>query len=58
MTPYKMGDLELPNRIIMAAMTRNRCNPADSVPNDLLAEYYSSRVTSGFMFTESSAVSK
>lgn len=36
----KVGEVQLKNRIVMAAMTRMRCNPADSVPNDLLKEYY------------------
>jgi 2,4-dienoyl-CoA reductase-like NADH-dependent reductase (Old Yellow Enzyme family) len=40
LTPYKMGDIDLSNRICMAACTRMRCNPADGVANDLVAEYY------------------
>lgn len=58
LSPYKMGDLELPNRMVMAAMTRNRCNPNDSVPHDLHVEYYSARATAGLMFTECAAMSK
>jgi 2,4-dienoyl-CoA reductase-like NADH-dependent reductase (Old Yellow Enzyme family) len=36
----KVGELTIPNRIIMAAMTRMRCDNATKVPNDLLATYY------------------
>jgi N-ethylmaleimide reductase len=54
--PYKMGDLKLPNRVVMAAMTRCRAGP-DGIPSSLHAEYYSSRASSGFMFTECAAVS-
>ena len=33
-TPLKLGeDLTLKNRIIMAALTRERCNPQDNVPH-------------------------
>eukprot|EP00347_Sterkiella_histriomuscorum_P001145 403373155 len=55
-TPHKMGDVELPNRIVMAALTRTRCNPADGVPTDLHVEYYSARASSGFILTECSQI--
>jgi len=31
-TPYRMGDLDLPNRIVMAPLTRMRAQPHDHVP--------------------------
>jgi N-ethylmaleimide reductase len=40
LAPYKMGDIQLNNRICMASLTRMRCNPVDGVPNELVAEYY------------------
>lgn len=49
-----MGDVELPNRIVMAALTRTRANPADGVPTDLHVEYYSARASAGFILTECS----
>lgn len=52
-----MADFQLPNRVVMAAMTRCRANPNDGIPTDLHAEYYSSRASSAFMFTESVPVS-
>lgn len=39
--PLKIGDITIPNRIVMAAMTRMRCDKNAKVPNDLMAEYYS-----------------
>ncbi|CDW86132.1 nadh:flavin oxidoreductase [Stylonychia lemnae] len=51
-TSYKMGDVVLQNRIVMAALTRCRTNPADKIPNNLLVEYYSARADAGFILTE------
>ncbi len=31
-TPYRMGDLDLPNRIVMAPLTRMRAESHDHVP--------------------------
>ena len=55
-TPHKMGDVELANRIVMAALTRCRCQNNDGIPTDLHTEYYSARATSGFMLTECTAI--
>lgn len=38
-TPYRLGDLELPNRIVMAPLTRNRAQEG-GVPTPLMADYY------------------
>ncbi|CDW88259.1 fad fmn-binding family protein [Stylonychia lemnae] len=51
-----MGDLELPNRIVMAALTRCRCDPSNGVPTDLHKEYYSARAESAFMLSECSSI--
>jgi 2,4-dienoyl-CoA reductase-like NADH-dependent reductase (Old Yellow Enzyme family) len=37
-TPVRMGDLDLPNRIVMAPLTRMRAGPIDHVPTALQAE--------------------
>jgi N-ethylmaleimide reductase len=55
-TPHTMGDLELPNRIVMAALTRCRADPKTGVANDMHVEYYSARASSGFILTECSAI--
>jgi 2,4-dienoyl-CoA reductase-like NADH-dependent reductase (Old Yellow Enzyme family) len=38
-TPFSLGSLELPNRIVMAPLTRQRSG-SERVPNALMAEYY------------------
>ncbi|MGQ3073706.1 MAG: oxidoreductase, partial [Ferrovibrionaceae bacterium] len=39
-TPFKAGAIELPNRVVMAPLTRNRALPDGDVPHALNAEYY------------------
>ena len=53
---YRMGDLMLPNRIVMAPMTRNRAGD-DDVPVPLMATYYVQRTSAGMIITEGSQVS-
>jgi len=55
-TAITMGDLELPNRIVMAPMTRNRANQ-DNAPHSLNTKYYQQRATAGLIITEASQVS-
>jgi len=54
--PIKLGDLELPNRIIMSPLTRSRAG-VSRVPNALMAEYYAQRATAGLILTEATVVS-
>ena len=56
-TPYRMGDLDLPNRIVMAPLTRMRARPDDHVPTVWQAEYYAQRATAGLIVTEGVAIS-
>ena len=49
-TPLRMGDLDLPNRIVMAALTRMRAGSMDHVPTALQAEYYAQRGSAGPQF--------
>lgn len=53
---YRMGDLTLPNRIVMAPMTRNRAGEAD-VPVLMTVTYYVQRASAGMIITEGSQVS-
>lgn len=53
---YQMGDLTLPNRIVMAPMTRSRAGDAD-VPVSLMVTYYIQRASAGMIITEGSQVS-
>lgn len=57
LTPYQMGDLRLPNRVIMAPLTRMRANPDDHVPTILQAEYYAQRASAGLIIAEATAIS-
>src|SRR6202521_4175086 len=52
-----MGDLDLPNRVIMAPLTRMRANPDDHVPTILQAEYYAQRASAGLIIAEATAIS-
>lgn len=54
--PYRLGRLTLPNRIVMAPLTRNRAG-AGLVPNDLAATYYAQRASAGLIITEATQVS-
>jgi len=54
-TPLKLGALTLPNRLIMAPLTRTRAGTTH-IPNALMAEYYSQRASAGLIFTECSMV--
>lgn len=48
----RVGDVDLPNRIIMASMTRARTDNPSLVPNHLQAQYYSQRASAGLILTE------
>lgn len=50
---YHLGSLTLPNRIVMAPMTRARATP-DGLPTPLLATYYAQRTTAGLIISEGS----
>jgi 2,4-dienoyl-CoA reductase-like NADH-dependent reductase (Old Yellow Enzyme family) len=54
--PVKIGRLTLPNRIVMAPMTRNRATLPGRVPNALMREYYAQRASAGFVLTEATSV--
>lgn len=52
---YKLGNLILNNRLVMAPMTRSRA--IDNIPNDLMVEYYRLRAAAGLIITEGVAPS-
>ena len=54
--PIKIGSLDLPNRIIMAPLTRARAAGAGRVPNALMAEYYAQRASAGLILSEATSV--
>lgn len=51
----QIGDLTLPNRIIMAPLTRCRAS-AGRVPNALMAKYYTQRANAGLIISEATSV--
>ena len=56
---YKLGDLELKNRVIMAPMTRGRAdNPEKKPTRELHAEYYKQRASAGLIISEGSQISE
>jgi N-ethylmaleimide reductase len=53
---FRLGPLDLPNRVVMAPMTRNRAGPGN-VPTALNATYYAQRAGAGLIVTEATQVS-
>jgi N-ethylmaleimide reductase len=53
--PYKLGPLQLKNRIVMAPLTRNRAGPGN-VPGPLAVTYYGQRASSGLIVSEATQV--
>lgn len=56
-TAHSLGDIEVPNRILMAPLTRNRAQP-DGTPANLAIEYYRQRAGAGLIFTEATQISQ
>jgi len=56
LSPYKLGDLSLQNRMVMAPMTRSRAVEGN-VPHPLAATYYAQRASAGLIVSEASQVS-
>lgn len=54
-TPLQLGALTLPNRILMAPLTRCRAD-ADHVPGELMATYYAQRASAGLIVAEATMV--
>lgn len=52
--PFQLGPLTLPNRIVMAPMTRSR-HP-QTIPNDLAPTYYAQRASAGLIVAEATQV--
>jgi 2,4-dienoyl-CoA reductase-like NADH-dependent reductase (Old Yellow Enzyme family) len=53
--PLRLGDLVLPNRVIMSPLTRSRAG-ASRIPNALMAECYAQRASAGLIISEATAV--
>jgi N-ethylmaleimide reductase len=56
-SPLQMGALTLPNRIVMAPLTRGRAG-AERIPNGMMLEYYALRAEAGLIITEATQISE
>lgn len=57
-SPFMLGDLRLPNRIVMAPLTRSRADRDTLAPRDLNAEYYRQRASAGMIISEATQISQ
>jgi N-ethylmaleimide reductase len=58
LTPFTIGDLELKNRIVMAPLTRGRCDETSGIPTDINVTYYTQRASAGLIISEATSISK
>jgi N-ethylmaleimide reductase len=57
-SPFRLDDLDLKNRIVMAPLTRNRATRGTDAPNELNAEYYRQRASAGLIISEATQISQ
>lgn len=55
--PFALGDLVLPNRVVMAPMTRSRAEPG-GLPSRFAAQYYAQRAGAGLIVSEPNGVNR
>jgi 2,4-dienoyl-CoA reductase-like NADH-dependent reductase (Old Yellow Enzyme family) len=54
--PIKIGEFALPNRVVMAPLTRNRSSGEGRTPNALMRDYYVQRASAGLIISEATSV--
>ncbi len=54
----KIGDLTLPNRLVMAPLTRMRSKQPGDVPQEINAKYYAQRAGAGLIISEATQISQ
>ncbi|WP_210396771.1 alkene reductase [Motiliproteus sediminis] len=54
-SPLRLGALELPNRVLMAPLTRCRADQ-NHVPTELMAQHYAQRAAAGLIIAEATMV--
>jgi N-ethylmaleimide reductase len=54
--PFRLGALDLPNRIVMAPLTRSRADHATLAPRQLNADYYAQRASAGLIIAEATQI--
>ena len=57
-TPFRIGDIAVSNRIVMAPLTRNRATHGNDAPNALNVEYYRQRAGAGLIISEATQISQ
>ena len=57
-SPLKLGNTELPQRIIMAPLTRSRAGQPGNVPTAANVEYYRQRASAGLIITEATQITQ
>lgn len=57
-TSYDLRGLDLPNRMVMAPMTRCRTDQPGDIPNEMMGTYYAQRATTGLIISEATQISK
>ncbi|MCY1254169.1 N-ethylmaleimide reductase [compost metagenome] len=57
-TPGRLGRIEIPNRIVMAPLTRSRADDATDIPASFASTYYAQRAEAGLIITEATHVSR
>ena len=55
--PLQWSGLTLPNRVVMAPLTRSRAGQPGDVPTELMAEYYAQRASAGLIIAEATNIS-
>jgi 2,4-dienoyl-CoA reductase-like NADH-dependent reductase (Old Yellow Enzyme family) len=50
--PITVGELQFPNRILMAPLTRNRSSAEARAPNALMRDYYVQRASAGAILSD------
>lgn len=55
-TPMRLGTLDIPNRVLMAPLTRNRAEPGTDAPVEMTARYYAQRASAGLILSEASQI--
>jgi N-ethylmaleimide reductase len=55
--PFRLHDLTLSNRMVLAPMTRARAGTT-RIPNRLMADYYAQRSAAGLLITEATTISE
>ena len=56
LSPIRLGPLSLPNRVLMAPMTRSRADAVGN-PTSIMAEYYEQRASAGLIISEGIVIS-